>query len=85
MVMKNTQFPARSGAERDRTHVEQVERWANFVKTHPRSVWIKQVGPLVDSQIIMANRFYDRLSKTEGGLEKIRKLRGIGDKRDLFR
>ena len=79
MVMKNTQSPARSGAQRDRTHVEQVERWANFVKTHPRSVWIKQVGHLVDSQIIMANRFYDRLSKTEGGLEKIRKLRGIGD------
>lgn len=77
--MKNTQSPASSGAQRDRTHAEQVERWANFVKTHPRSVWIKQVGPLVDSQIMMANRFYDRLSKTEGGLEKIRKLRGIGE------
>ncbi|MGP8329290.1 MAG: hypothetical protein ACT6FF_03075 [Methanosarcinaceae archaeon] len=83
--MNSTQSPARSGAERDRTHAEQVERWANFVKTHPRSVWIKQVGPLVDSQIIMANRFYERLSETEGGLEKIRKLRSIGDKRDLFR
>jgi len=79
MVMKSIQPTARSGAQRDHTHAEQVERWANFVKTHPRSVWIKQVGPLVDSQIIMANRFYERLSKTEGGMEKIRKLRGIGD------
>ena len=79
MVMKSTQSPARSGAQRDCTHVEQVEGWVNFVKTHPRSVWIKQVGPLVDSQIIMPNRFYERLSKTEGGMEKIRKLRGIGD------
>jgi len=79
MVIKSTQSFARSGAQRDHTHAEQVVRWANFVKTHPRSVWIKQVGPFVDSQIIMANRFYERLSKTEGGLEKIRKLRGIGE------
>ncbi len=77
MVTKSMQPPARSIAKRDATHTEQVERWANFVKTHPRSVWIKQVGPLVDSQIIMANRFYERLAKTENGAEKIRKLRGL--------
>lgn len=29
-----------------------VERWANFVKTHPRAVWKKQVGPLIDAQIM---------------------------------
>jgi hypothetical protein len=82
MVTMRTQTPDELDLKRDRTHSEQVERWANFVKTHPRSVWIKQVGPLVDSQIIMANRFYERLSKTEGGMEKIRKLRGIAEKRD---
>ncbi|HEY6586520.1 MAG TPA: hypothetical protein VIY97_05035 [Candidatus Methanoperedens sp.] len=62
---------------RDRTHSEQVIRWAEFVKTHSRSIWIREVGPLVDSQIIMANAFYERLAKTEGGLEKIRKLRKL--------
>jgi len=82
MVKIRTQTPDGPGIKRDRTHTEQVERWANFVKTHPRSVWIKHVGPLVDSQIIMANRFYERLSKTEGGMEKIRKLRGIAEKRE---
>ncbi len=60
---------------RDRTHSEQVIRWAEYVKKHPRSVWIKEVKPLIDAQIIMANRFYERLAKTEGGIEKIRKLR----------
>ena len=60
---------------RDRTHSEQVTRWAEYVKKHPRSVWIKEVKPLIDSQIIMANNFYESLSKTEGGIEKIRKLR----------
>ena len=60
---------------RDRTHIEHIERWAEFVKTHPRSVWIREVGPLIDAQIIMANTFYERLAKVEGGIEKIRKLR----------
>mgnify|MGYP007044105244 CR=1 FL=1 len=55
--------------------MEQVERWANFVKTHPRSVWKKQVGSLIDAQIIMAERFYARLAKTPGGAEKIKKLK----------
>jgi hypothetical protein len=60
---------------RDITHTEHIERWAEFVRTHPRSVWIKEVKPLIDSQIIMANNFYERLAKTEGGIEKIRILR----------
>ena len=64
---------------RDRTHSEQVVRWAEFVKTHPRHVWIREVGPLIDSQIIMANDFYERLAKVEGGIEKIKKLRKLGD------
>ncbi|MFH1323548.1 MAG: hypothetical protein ABIH80_06995 [Methanobacteriota archaeon] len=60
---------------RDRSHSEQVIRWAEYVKKHPRSDWIKEVKPLIDSQIIMANNFYARLAKTEGGMGKIRKLR----------
>jgi len=67
---------------RDRTHTEHIERWAKFVKTHPRSIWIREVGPLVDAQIIMANSFYKRLSKVEGGIEKIKKLRNLGNKHD---
>jgi len=62
---------------RDTTHTEQVILWAEFVKTHPRSIWIREVGPLIDAQIIMANAFYERLAKTEGGIEKIRKLRKL--------
>lgn len=60
---------------RDKTHMDQAIRWAEFVRDNPRSVWIKYTGPLVDAQIIMANRFYARLAKTKGGKEKIKKLR----------
>jgi hypothetical protein len=62
---------------RDRTHTEHIERWAKFVKEHPRSIWIKEVGPLIDAQIIMANSFYERLAKVEGGIDKIKKLRKL--------
>jgi len=60
---------------RDKTHKQQVESWARYVKAHPRDVWIKQIKPFIDSQIIMANRFYKRLLKTKGGKEKIKLLR----------
>jgi hypothetical protein len=62
---------------RDRTHTEHVGRWAKFVKENPRSIWIREVGPLIDAQIIMANSSYERLAKVEGGIEKIKKLRKL--------
>jgi hypothetical protein len=62
---------------RDSTHTEHIERWAKFVKEHPRSIWIREVGPLIDAQIIMANSFYERLAKVEGGIDKIKKLRKL--------
>ena len=60
---------------RDKTHDDQVERWARFVRDNPREVWKKEQGKFVDSQIIIANRFYSRLEKTPGGKEKVQKLR----------
>ena len=71
----------RADNKRDKSHVDHVEKWAKYVRDHPRSEWIKEVKPLVDSQIIMANRFYERLSKEKGGMEKISRIRGAqGDK-----
>ncbi len=60
---------------RDKSHVDHIEKWARYVREHPRSEWIKEVKPLVDGQIIMANRFYERLAKEKGGKEKIAKIR----------
>jgi hypothetical protein len=36
---------------RDRTHTEHVESWARHVKETSRSEWIKEIKPLIDSQI----------------------------------
>jgi len=60
---------------RDKSHMEQVERWANYVKNN--SDWKIKLKPFLDSQIIMAQRFYKKLGETEEGKKKIAELRGF--------
>ncbi len=61
---------------RDKTHLEQIERWGKFVKENPDS-WKKEHTQFIDAQIEKSWKFYERLKKTSGGDEKIRKLRAI--------
>jgi hypothetical protein len=58
---------------RDKTHMEQVERWARYVKDNPDK-WKEKVKPFIDSQIIIAQRFYQKLAETKEGREKIKRL-----------
>jgi hypothetical protein len=60
---------------RDKTHSEQVERWANYVKNNPD--WKKKLKPFLDSQIIISRRIYKKLAETEEGRKKIKLLRNI--------
>jgi len=59
---------------RDKTHNEQIERWARYVKSNPDK-WKFKLTPFLDSQIIMAKKFYAELLKTPNGKEKMRLLR----------
>ncbi len=61
---------------RDKSHEEQIERWAEFVREHPNE-WKAMVKPLIDSQILMAQRFYNKLLKEPLGKEKLLELRRI--------
>ncbi len=61
---------------REKTHLEQVERWAEHVRNNPES-WKKELKPFLDSQIIIARRFYKNLAQTPEGREKIRILRNV--------
>lgn len=61
---------------RDQTHLEQIERWGKFVKENPDS-WKKEHTQFIDAQIMKAWDFYERLEKTKGGIEKIRKLKEL--------
>jgi hypothetical protein len=60
--------------EKDKTHTEQLERWAEYVKSHPQE-WKKKIKPFLDAQIIMSRRFYKKLAETEEGKKKIELLR----------
>ena len=62
---------------RDKTHNEQIERWAKYVKDNP-SKWKEKLKPFLDAQIIMSRRFYSKLAETEEGKKKIVLLRNIG-------
>ena len=59
---------------RDKTHLEQVERSARYVKNNPNK-WKAELKPFIDGQIIMARRFYKNLAHTPQGNNKIIKLR----------
>jgi|WetSurMetagenome_2_1015567.scaffolds.fasta_scaffold528677_2 hypothetical protein len=60
---------------RDKTHMEQVERWAEYVKTH--GDWKIKLKPFLDAQVIMARRFYEKLEETEEGRKKIIELKSL--------
>ena len=61
---------------RDKTHQEQIQRWAEYVKKNP-GVWKRKLKPFLDAQIIMSRRFYSKLAETKEGREKISLLRDV--------
>jgi hypothetical protein len=63
---------------RDKTHIEQVERWAEFVRNNSRDKWKPVVDNFIDAQFEMAEKFHKNLEKTESGriiLERIKENR----------
>jgi len=60
---------------RNKTHDEQIERWARYVRDNPN--WKKELKDFLDAQLIMARRVYAELEKTEEGRKKIKLLRRI--------
>jgi hypothetical protein len=62
---------------RDKSHAEQIDRWAEYVINNPGK-WKAKLKPFIDSQILMAQRFYKNLEKTEEGKEILKRI--INDK-----
>lgn len=60
---------------RDQTHLDHIEKWANFVRTNPD--WKKTHTEFINAQFEMAEQFMKRLLKEKGGKEKLIKLYGI--------
>ena len=60
---------------RDKTHSEQIERWARHVRGN--ADWKKQLKPFLDGQIIIARRAYKKILELPNGKEKVRKIKGL--------
>ncbi len=41
---------------RDKSHDEELVRWANYVKENP-TLWKAKLKPFLDAQIVIARRF----------------------------
>jgi len=61
---------------RDKTHIESVEAWANFVKNNPNK-WQTIHKEFIDAQFEMNDNFLKRLIKEKNGKDKIIKLYNI--------
>ena len=59
----------------DKSHMEQVEKWAEFVRNNPREKWKRAVNLLVNAVYQKADEFYKNLEKTEKGREILERLR----------
>lgn len=66
---------------RDKSHMEQVIRWANYIKDAPREEWKKKMNAIIDAQILTARRFYKNLERTEEGKKILERLRA--EKREI--
>jgi hypothetical protein len=61
---------------RDKTHEDFLEFWALRCRQDMKAC-LKEQAAFINSQINSANDFYKRLAKTNGGIAKIKKLKGI--------
>ena len=60
---------------RNKTHQEQIERWAEFVRNNPREKWKTVLSELINAQYEIASRFYKNLEKTEEGRKILERLK----------
>lgn len=60
---------------RDKSHAEQIERWAKYVRENPD--WKFKLKSFLDAQIIIARRAYAQILKSENGKKKILRLKNL--------
>ena len=60
---------------RDKTHKDQIERWAKEVKQNPN--WKSELKPFLDAQIINAQNKYKKILSLPNGEDKLRRIRNL--------
>jgi len=57
---------------RNKTHIEFIDRWANFIRDKPQEEWRPKFNEFIDAQFEIAKRARENLEKTEEGREALR-------------
>ena len=60
---------------RDKTHMEQVERWAKFVRNNSRSKWKPRLNAIINAQFEIASRFFKKMAESDEGRGILKRLR----------
>ena len=60
---------------RDKSHNDQIERWAEYIRNTPKKAWKKGFNEFIDAQCDMAQKFNNNLKKTEKGREILKRLK----------
>ena len=59
---------------KDKTHNEQIERWAEFVRDNPNK-WKLEHTKFINAQITIAQRFFKNLEKSAEGREILERIK----------
>ena len=65
---------------RDRTHAQSMERWVEYINSHPE--WKQEHTEFINAQFEMSDKFVKRMLEEPQGKEMLRELYGIKNKRD---
>ena len=60
---------------RNKTHKDQIERWAIEVKQNPN--WKRELKPFLDAQIINAIKKYKKILELKNGENKLKRIRNL--------
>jgi len=60
---------------RDKTHNEQIERWARYVKENPN--WKKEQKLFLDSQLINSKNKFKKILSLPDGENKLKRIRNL--------
>jgi hypothetical protein len=61
---------------RDKSHSEQIERWAKYIK-ESKGDWKEKLDKFLNAQIITSRRALSKISMMPDGHKKIRIIKGL--------
>jgi hypothetical protein len=59
---------------RDKTHLEFIDRWAEFIKSRPQEEWRPKFNEFIDAQFEIAKRFRANMEKTAEGKQALKRV-----------